>query len=273
VTAANRALSLRDVSVRYDDRVVLGPVDLEVRRDERWVVLGPNGSGKTTLVRTIALLQHPSTGIVEVLGTRWGSTDIRELRGRVGLTSAALADELRPAIPVVDVVMSVANAALETWWHRYDDDDRRRALDQLDRFGVRELADHAFGTLSSGERQRVLLARAYAADPGLVVLDEPTAGLDLGGREELLVRLDRVAADATTPPVVLVTHHLEEIPPSFTHALLLRDGRPMASGPIDEVLDGPTVSRCFGVTVAVERSGGRWWARSVGDQQGLQSGA
>ncbi|MEM9035034.1 MAG: ATP-binding cassette domain-containing protein [Actinomycetota bacterium] len=266
------ALDLRDVSVRYDDRVVLGPVDLRIEPCQRWVVLGPNGSGKTTLVRVAALLQFPTTGVVEVLGTRWGSTDIRALRGRIGLTSSALIDELRPAIPVLDVVMSVANAALETWWHTYGDDDRAAALAQLERFGVGHLADHAFGTLASGERQRVLLARAYANDPGLVVLDEPTAGLDLGGREELLLRLDRVAADPSTPPVLLITHHVEEIPPSFTHALLLRRGSVVAAGAIEEVLDGSTLSACFGLDVTLAREGGRWWARSALREDGLEPG-
>ncbi len=257
------SLSLRGVEVRYDDRTVLGPLDLDVADDERWIVLGPNGSGKTTLVRTIALIQYPTRGTVEVLGHRGGSVDIRALRGRVGLTSAALVDQLRPGIAALDIVMSVANAALETWWHHYDDHDRAAALAQLRRFGVDHLADHAFGTLSSGERQRVLLARAYAGEPGLVVLDEPTAGLDLGGREELIERLDAVATDATTPPVVMVTHHLEEIPPSFSHALLLRDGEPVAGGPIGDVLVSELVSTCFGLPVTVERRNGRWQARAA----------
>lgn len=264
------ALSLRDVAVRYDDRTVLGPLDLDITDGERWIVLGPNGSGKTSLVRTIALIQYPSAGAVEVLGHRWGSVDIRALRGRIGLTSAALVDQLRPGITPLEIVMSVANAALETWWHTYDADDRDAALAQLDRFGVDHLADHTFGTLSSGERQRVLLARAYANDPGLVVLDEPTAGLDLGGREDLVARLDAVADDASSPPVVMVTHHLEEIPPSFTHALLLRDGQTVARGPIDEVVTSSTVSSCFGLAVTVERRDGRWSARSGVDEERLE---
>lgn len=265
-------LSLRGVEVRYDDRTVLGPLDLEVAGHERWIVLGPNGSGKTTLVRTIALIQYPSAGTVEVLGQRWGRVDIRALRGRVGLTSAALADQLRPGIVALDVVMSVANAALETWWHSYTDADRVAALAQLRRFGVDHLADHTFATLSSGERQRVLLARAYASEPDLVVLDEPTAGLDLGGREDLVARLDVLARDPSTPPVVMVTHHLEEIPPAFTHALLLRDAEPIAAGPIDEVLTSGLVSECFGLPVTVGRDGRRWWARSGLDQEGFETG-
>ncbi|MEO1065074.1 MAG: ATP-binding cassette domain-containing protein [Actinomycetota bacterium] len=266
-------LSLRGVAVRYDDRTVLGPLDLEIAAGERWIVLGPNGSGKTTLVRTIALIQYPSAGTVELLGHRWGRVDIRALRGRVGLTSAALVDQLRPGIAAVDVVMSAANAALETWWHSYAAADRDRALDQLARFGVDHLADHGFGTLSSGERQRVLLARAYANDPDLVVLDEPTAGLDLGGREDLVGRLDAVAGDPTGPPILMVTHHLEEIPRSFTHALLLRDGEPVAAGELGDVLTDEHVSRCFGLSVTVGCEAGRWWARSGLDEERLEPGA
>lgn len=266
------ALSLEGVSVRYDNRVVLGPIDLRIETAQRWAVLGPNGSGKTTLARVAALLRYPTTGRVEVLGTRWGRTDIRRLRGRIGMTGAALSDELRPTIPAVEVVMAAANGALETWWHAYTDDDRDGARRQLERFGVAHLAEHSFATLSSGERQRVLLARAYANEPGLVVLDEPTAGLDLGGREALVTHLDRTAADPSTPPVLLVTHHVEEIPPSFTHAVLLREGRTVAAGVIDRVLDSATVSDCFGVEVTLSREGGRWWARSAAGQDRFQPG-
>ncbi|MEM9712538.1 MAG: ATP-binding cassette domain-containing protein [Actinomycetota bacterium] len=269
-------LSVRDVEVRYDDRRVLGPLDLDVFPGERWIVLGPNGSGKTTLVRTVALIQFPTAGSVELLGHRWGRVDVRELRGRVGLTSAALVDQLRPSVAAVEVVMSAANAALETWWHHYDADDHGVAVEQLDRFGVGHLADQSFASLSSGERQRVLLARAYANSPDLVVLDEPTAGLDLGGREDLVHRLDAVANDPTSPPVMMVTHHVEEIPPSFTHALLLRDGASVAAGAIDDVLTSANVSACFGLPVVIGRSGGRWSARSERrsglDEDGFESG-
>lgn len=260
---SNAALSLRDVSVVYDGRRVLGPLDLSVDAADRWVVLGPNGSGKTTLVRIISLVQYPSTGEVSILGQRWGSTDIRALRALIGMSGAAMADQLRPGITAQEIVVSARHGALETWWHDYDETDTAHARAQLARFDVDHLASHPFVTLSSGERQRVLLARTYANDPQVVVLDEPTAGLDLGGREDLVGRLAALAGDVEQPPIIYITHHLEEIPPGFTHALLLRDGRPLAAGPIDEVVTSASVSACFGVAIEVTRTGSRWSARAV----------
>jgi iron complex transport system ATP-binding protein len=254
---------MRGVRVVRDGRAILDAVDWEVREGERWVVLGPNGSGKTTLLRVASLYLHPSSGTVEVLGGRLGRVDVRRHRKRIGLVSPALADLLRPAVGVVDIVMAAREAALETWWHSYSDDDRRHALDLLERTGTAALAEREFGTLSSGERQRVLLARSLWGDPGLVLLDEPTAGLDLGAREDLVARLTHLADDPATPPTVLVTHHVEEIPAGFTHALLLRDGRIAASGPIDEVVTAPALSATFGLPLALDRRGGRFAARAV----------
>ncbi|MPY92045.1 MAG: ATP-binding cassette domain-containing protein [Acidimicrobiia bacterium] len=247
-----------------DGRAILDGIDWEVHPGQSWALLGPNGSGKTTLLRIASLYLHPTEGEVEVLGERLGRVDVRRHRERIGLTSAALADQLRPTITALDVVVCALHAALEPWWHTYGDDDRRRARDQLARVGCEALADHPFGTLSSGERQRVLLARTLMAGPGLLLLDEPAAGLDLGGREELVATLDALSRDPAAPPVVLVTHHLEEIPSRFTHALLLREGRAVARGPIDEVLDATTLSRCFGLDLEVARQGGRWqaWSRA-----------
>ena len=257
-------LDLREVSVRRDDRLILDHVDWTVHRDERWVLLGRNGSGKTTLIRIAALYLHPSEGTVTVLGETLGRTDVRRLRTRIALSSAALANTLRPSLAAADVVMTAKYAALEPWWHEYDEQDRRRARTLLTRYGCGELADHEFGSLSSGERQRVLLARVLMNQPGLVLLDEPTAGLDLGGREELVIALDDLAADPHAPPIALVTHHVEEIPGQFTHALLLADGKVLGAGPIDDVLTDEAVSECFGLAVHLRFESGRWSAVATG---------
>jgi len=260
------------VGVDHGAVTVLDGVDWAVGPGERWVVLGPNGSGKTTLLRIAGLYLHPTRGRVEVLGHRWGRVDVRRLRTRIGLVSPALAGMLRPEVTAAEVVMAAREAALETWWHSYGDGDRAHATALLDRLGVAPLADRAFGTLSSGERQRVLLARSLWGDPGLVLLDEPTAGLDLGAREEVIGRLAGLADDPATPATVLVTHHVEEIPAGFTHGLVLRGGRVLAVGPLDEVLTAGTLSEAFGLTLALDRRDGRYAARAVGPP-GLPAGA
>jgi iron complex transport system ATP-binding protein len=256
------ALALSGVAVVRDASALLADVDWVVRAGERWVVLGPNGSGKTTLLRVASLWLHPSSGTVDVLGHRLGRVDVRRLRTRIGLVSPAFADLLRPEVTAAEIVMAAREAALETWWHAYRDADRARALALLDRMGAAPLADRAFGTLSSGERQRVLLARSLWGDPGLVLLDEPTAGLDLGAREDLVGRLAALADDPTTPPTVLVTHHVEEIPPGFTHALALRAGRVVAAGPLADVVTAPTLSATFGLALHLDRRDGRFAARA-----------
>ena len=200
---------------------------------------------------------------VEVLGERLGRTDVRRLRTRIGVASSGMADMLRSDLTPLDVVMTAKNAALEPWWHRYDDADRERARSCLAQVGIGHLAERSFSTLSSGERQRVLLARTLMPEPGLLLLDEPTAGLDLAGREDLVAGLAELAADPATPATVLVTHHVEEIPDGFTHLLLLADGRVSAAGPIDEVLDAEALSSCFGLPLGLEHRHGRWWAWST----------
>jgi iron complex transport system ATP-binding protein len=254
------ALDLRGATVVRGERAILDGVDWTVRPDERWVVLGRNGSGKTTLLRLASCYLHPTAGTVDVLGGRLGRVDVRTLRARIGLTSAALADQLRPSLDALDVVMTAKYAALEPWWHQYSDADRARAARLLDRLGVGAFAGRDFGTLSSGERQRVLLARALMIEPGIVLLDEPNAGLDLGGREELVAALTALAVDPASPPIVLVTHHVDEIPPGFTHLLLLRDGRVLAAGPIDTTLTPDALSETFGVSLCLERRNGRFSA-------------
>lgn len=238
-------------------------IDLRLEQGQFLTVFGPNGAGKTTLLRLASLYLHPSTGTVDVLGQRLGRTDVRRLRTRIGLVSPALAGMLRDTIPAVEVVMAAREAALETWWHAYGDKDRAAALALLDRMGVAALASRPFGALSSGERQRVLLARSLWGDPGIVLYDEPTAGLDLGAREDLISRLADLAADPTTPPLILVTHHVEEIPPSFTHCLLVGDGRIAAQGPLASVLTAPALSKVFGVSLALDHHDGRYAARAL----------
>jgi len=255
-------LVLEGVSLVRDGRVILDGVDWSVAADQRWVVLGRNGSGKTSLVRIASLLLHPSSGTVQVLGETLGRTDVRRLRTRIGLASPSLADQFRGELTPTEIVMTARYAALEPWWHHYTDADRDRARMLLERLGCAALVDQPFARLSSGERQRVLLARTLMNQPDLLLLDEPTAGLDLGGREELVATLGSLAVDPTTPPTILVTHHVEEIPAGFTHALLLAEGRVQASGPIGQVLTAEALSSCFGLALQLTRDGDRWTARS-----------
>ncbi len=262
MTAASSTVVLRDVSVKYEGTTVLGPLDLDILPSERWVVLGPNGSGKTSLIRVLSLYRYPTTGTVEVLGETWGATDVRTLRQRIGLASSSLRDQFRADIQGVDIVMTARHAALETWWHDYSDEDRAAAVECLTRVDAGALATRRFHTMSSGEQQRVQLARTLMGNPGLLLLDEPTAGLDLVGREQLVNSLAVVAADPDTPATVLVTHHTDEIPPGFTHCLLLKDGAAMACGPLDQVLTAESLSKCFGLNLRLENRDGRWlsWA-------------
>lgn len=258
--ATPRPLELVGVGVVREGNLLLTEVDWTVEAGERWIVLGANGSGKTTLLRIASLYLHPSTGIVRLLGEELGKVDVRSLRTRIGLASPAFGALLRQELTPVEVVMTGRYAALEPWWHTYDDDDRAGARRLLDRFHVLHGADRPVSTLSSGERQRVLLARAFAGDPGIVLLDEPTAGLDLAGREELVASLGLMARDPDGPPTVLVTHHVEEIPVGSTHVLLVRAGRVVAQGPIDDVLTADALSDTFGLPLELDRRGERWTA-------------
>jgi iron complex transport system ATP-binding protein len=265
--------SLEQVAVRIDGATILHHVDWRIGAGERWVIVGPNGSGKTTLLRVLSAWQRPSAGTATVLGEVLGRTDMRRLRTRIGFTSQSLTDALRSTMTPHEVVLAAPNAALETWWHRYGDDDHADATTQLRLFGIDDDAEwRPMQTLSSGERQRVLLARAFTGRPGLVVLDEPTAGLDVGGREDLVRRLDR-AAGATDAALVLVTHHLEEIPPAFDRAVLLSHGTIVGAGPIEEQLTSERLSDLYGVGLQVRESGGRWTAlASVAGDEGPQPG-
>ena len=242
---------------------VLRGVDWQVQPDERWVVLGPNGSGKTTLFELASGYLHPTRGTVGILGRRLGQVDVRRLRERIGLVSSALVKKLVPTITGADVVVSGRRGALEPWWQEYDAADWARARRLLDQAGFGYVADRPFGFLSDGERQQVLLARALINDPALLLLDEPAAGLDVGGRERLVSYLGRLAAAPDHPPTVMITHHVEEIPPAFTHALLLREGTVVASGPLREVITAESMSVAFGMALFPEYSDGRWTCRGA----------
>ncbi|HEX3590892.1 MAG TPA: ABC transporter ATP-binding protein [Pseudonocardiaceae bacterium] len=252
---------MANVSVRRGRTELLAGVDWSVELDERWVVLGPNGAGKTTLLRIAAAELHPTSGVVHLLGERLGRTDVFELRPRIGLSSASLAGRVPADEKVVDVVVSAGYAVLGRWREEYESLDTGRAAGLLTALGVGQLADRTFGTLSEGERKRTLIARALMTDPEMLLLDEPAAGLDLGGREDLVARLTTLAMDPDAPATVLVTHHVEEIPPGFTHALLLREGRVVAAGLLDDVLTADHLSDTFGQRLLLERSGGRFFAR------------
>jgi iron complex transport system ATP-binding protein len=251
------------VGVRRGAATLLHGVDWAVELDERWVVLGPNGAGKTTLLRLAAADLHPTDGSVHVLGERLGRVNVFELRTRIGLTSAALGLRVPNDETVRDVVVSAGYGVLGRWRERYDSADTDRADGLLDALGVRALAGRAFGTLSEGERKRTLIARALMTDPELLLLDEPAAGLDLGGREDLVGRLAALAADPDAPASVLVTHHVEEIPVGYSHGLLLREGGVVAAGLLEDVLTDENLSATFGLPLAVQRRRGRYsaWLR------------
>jgi iron complex transport system ATP-binding protein len=255
-------LRFHDVSLRRGEVWVLRDIDWTVDARDRWVVLGPNGAGKTSLFQLAGAYEHPTRGTVDVLGGRLGRVDVRLLRERIGMASGSLVRLLRPGLTGLDVVLSGEHAALETWWHEYTEEDRRRARELLDAAGFGHVADRPFGVLSEGERQQVQLARMLMADPELLLLDEPAAGLDVGGRERLVGRLGELAADPSTAPIVFVTHHVEEIPVGFTHALLLREGRVLASGPLRDMLTEDTLSACFGLRLRLREEEGRFTCRA-----------
>jgi iron complex transport system ATP-binding protein len=256
-------LQFEDVTVRRAGKALVAGVTWTVEEDERWAILGPNGAGKTTLLQLAAATMHPTTGTVHVLGAQLGRVDTMELRPRIGLASSALAQRIPGAETVVDVVVSAGYSVLGRWREAYGRVDIRRAGRLLDLFGVGDLGSRTFGTLSEGERKRVQIARALMTDPELLLLDEPAAGMDLGGREDLLRRLTRFADDPDAPATVLVTHHVEELPPGITHALLLREGRVVAQGLARDVITDDHLTQTFGIDINVERRAGRWYARAV----------
>jgi iron complex transport system ATP-binding protein len=260
---SDEVFKLRGVSVRRDTSLLLRNVDWTAHADERWIVIGPNGAGKTTLLQVASTLLYPTEGTVEVLGERLGEVDVFELRPRIGLTSAALAERVPTGEKVIDLVLTASYAIIGRWKEEYESSDVTRAVELLDALGCAHLIRRRFATLSEGERKRVQIARALMPNPELLLLDEPAAGLDLGGREDLVRRLSALARDPKAPMMVLVTHHVEEVPDGFTHAILLRKGAVVAAGELGEVFTERKLSRCFGVSLTVERRQARWSARAA----------
>ncbi|EME16738.1 ABC transporter ATP-binding protein [Rhodococcus triatomae BKS 15-14] len=250
-----------DVLIRRGGVTLVGPVTWKVELDERWVVLGPNGAGKTSLLRIAAGEVFPTSGHANLLGETLGRVDVNELKPRIGLSSSALANRVPSDEMVKDLVVSAGYAVLGRWRERYEDMDTERAVEILESIGAEHLADRTYGTLSEGERKRVLIARALMTDPELLLLDEPAAGLDLGGREELVARLADLAADPDAPATVLITHHVEEIPPGFTHALLLKEGEVVAQGLVDDVVTAENLTTAFSQSISLDRVDGRFFAR------------
>ena len=255
-------LNLEEISVRRGDKTILGPLSWQDLEGQRWVVLGPNGAGKTTLLQICASLIHPTTGKIEILGQQLGKVDVFELRTRIGLTSSALVEQLPSDELVIDAVLTAAYAVLGRWQEKYDLWDESRAMALLTALGVRELGDRTFGTLSEGEKKRVQIARALMADPELLLLDEPASSLDLGGREDLLKRIEVFARDPLAPATVIVTHHIEEIPSGTSHALLLKDGDVVASGDVNQVITDENLTSAYGLPISVQSQNGRFFARA-----------
>jgi iron complex transport system ATP-binding protein len=260
--ASEAAIRFAAVDLDRVGNAVLRNVDWTVGPGERWAVVGPNGSGKTTILQLASGYLHPTRGTVEVLGRRLGRVDVRRLRERIGLVSAAVARRLVASLTAAEVVLSGLRGELEPWWHAFSPEDRERAAALLASAGLEEIAERPFGVLSEGERQQVLLARALMGSPDLLLLDEPCAGLDVAGRERFLARLASLAADPSSPPSVLVTHHVEEIPADFTHLLLLRGGRVVASGPLGLTLTEPALSETFGLPLRLSLAEGRYSTRA-----------
>jgi len=253
-------LSCADVVVRRGRKLLVNNVSWQVEAGQRWVILGPNGAGKTTLMLVASGRMFPTSGEVEILGERLGGVDLAELRPLIGWASSAMVGDIPPGERVADVVLTGAYAVSGRWRERYEGQDLVRTAQLLYAWGIDQLANRTFATLSEGERKRTLIARALMSNPELLMLDEPGAGLDLGGREDLISRMAALAEDPTAPTQILVTHHVEEIPPGFTHALLLKDGEVVTSGPIAEVLTGHWLSHTFGLPVRVTHTDGRFSA-------------
>ena len=260
--SAMTVLAMHGVSVIRGQRRILGPLDFQIRNGERWVVLGPNGAGKSTLLNILATRIFPTTGTVKILDQEMGKVDLFELRTRIGICASLLAEDIPDDEIVRDVVLTAAYAVLGRWNETYDLWDESRAVALLTTFGVRELADRRYCTLSDGEKKRVQIARALMADPELLLLDEPTAGLDLGGREDLLNRFAKFSSDPMAPASIVVTHHIEEIPVGTTHALIIKDGTIAVSGPISDVITTEHMSAVFAINILVSAENGRFFARS-----------
>jgi iron complex transport system ATP-binding protein len=255
-------IDLADVTIVRGGATLLDKISWSVDESERWVIIGPNGAGKTTLLQVISAQLHPTSGVAGILGEVLGTVDVFDLRPRIGLTSAALADRLPRGERVHDVVVSASYAVIGRWRERYDDLDHARADELLEQLGISSLTDRTFGTLSEGEKKRVQIARALMTDPELLLLDEPAAGLDLAGRESLVRTLSELTQDSYAPATVLVTHHVEEIPAGITHCLLLKQGSIVAAGPLSDTLTADALSETFDLPLVLTADAGRWTARA-----------
>lgn len=260
-------IDFRDVAFVRGGNTLVGPVDWQVELDERWVIVGPNGAGKTTLIRMAAAQEFPSSGTAFVLGERVGKTDMRDLRSAIGLTSSALAQRVPGNEKVGDLVVSAGYAIMGRWREEYDEMDYEQAIEVLEQVGAMHLIDRTWSTLSDGERKRVMVARAVMTNPELLILDEPAAGMDLGGREDLINYLGELALDPDAPAIVMITHHLEEIPPGFTHAMLLDEGQVVAQGLIEDVLTSENVTKAYHQPIEVTFDDGRYFARRARKQR------
>ena len=256
-------LQVENVTVVRDGKTILGTLDWRVNEGERWVILGPNGAGKSTLFALCSSQIHPTSGAVYILGSRLGAVDVFELRPRIGFMGSTLVAQFPEDEKVLDVVLTAAYAMLVRWLEEYELWDESRAQALLTTLGVRELAERKFFTLSEGEKKRTLIARALMADPEILLLDEPASGLDLGGREDLLRRFDALAADPYSPATLMITHHIEEIPAGSTHALLLKSGKIVASGPIAEVITSENLTVAYDMPIQVAKLNNRYSANAI----------
>ena len=260
-----QVLNFSDVVVRRNGRNIVDHLNWAVTDEQRWVILGPNGAGKTTVLKLAATHEHPSSGTVSVLEEQLGRTDVFELRPRIGFASSAMARQIPGDETVLNTVLTAAYAVLGRWNEEYERIDERRAMRVLAQWRLEHLADRTFGTLSDGEQKRVQIARAVMTDPEILLLDEPTVSLDLGAREELLALLGGFAQAPNTPAMIMVTHHVEEIPIGFTHVMLLRDGAVVAAGPLAETLTSAALSETFAQPIVLSYDGGRYAARASHD--------
>lgn len=259
----SRVIDLNNITVLREGRAILNNVDWQVDADQRWVIIGPNGAGKTTLLRVAAAQIHPTSGQATILGERLGEINVFDLRTRIGFASSALAAHIPNSETVLNAVMTAAYAVTGRWNEKYEDIDERRARRVLAEWKLSELADRAFGTLSDGERKRTQIARAVMADPELLLLDEPVASLDLAAREQTISTIGQYAQSPYAPAIVMVTHHLEEIPTGFTHAMIVNDGQVYAAGTIESTLTSEKISEAFGFSMIVTNEGGRYRARAA----------
>lgn len=256
-------LLFTDVSVVRGGTTILDSVNWSVDDDQRWVILGPNGAGKTTMLQIAAAIIHPSSGRAAVLQEPLGGTDLFELRPRIGFASTAMARKVPANEKVIDVVMTAAYSVTGRWNEEYEEIDERRAQRVLAEWKLDHLTERKFGTLSDGEQKRVQIARAVMTDPEILLLDEPAASLDLGAREELLRLLSGYASEASSPAIIMVTHHVEEIPRGFTHVLLLAGGGIVNAGPLTKALTAESLGETFGLTIELTETDGRYAARAV----------